>query len=271
VDDLDRCRLDHLLTVMESIKLLLEDDEISRRVQVVMLIEEDVLKHATWEKYKPLAEAEAKKAVGTNYDGKRIVRESFEKLFTAHLRLGSLKPQDVADILFNFGGKNERVEQSVTRSLSDTARDEPSRKAPLNSVVSKSLDGDDDDAQGRQSHDPDPNETGSDRRRTEQVGSTMQNQYDADSTMSLHEKQVVLAAVVQVYGKRQSELGPRALRAIMFRYQLARLLLEELGEKTWSPAVLAIMIVKRHSEGKIDSGHAHSDPDILTRVAEQVA
>ena len=89
--------------------------------------------------------------------------------------------------------------------------------------------------------------------------------------MSLHEKQVILAALTLVYGEEQRELGPRALRAIMFRYQLARLLLEELGEKDWSPALLARMIVQRHLDGSINLEDGQHDIDMLKRVAEQVA
>ena len=51
VDDLDRCKPEHLLSVMESIKLLIDDPDISRRVQVAMLLEEDVLNHAIFAKY----------------------------------------------------------------------------------------------------------------------------------------------------------------------------------------------------------------------------
>jgi hypothetical protein len=273
VDDLDRCQLDHLLAVMESIKLLLEDEEVSRRVQVVMLIEEDVLKHATWEKYKRLAESDAQKATGTNYDGKRIIRESFEKLFTAHLRLGPLKPQDVADIVFNFGGKAERVESSAASGTLQAEQGVLSQQSTPNSGVVESSAADDksDRAQRRKSHDPAPNEIGGSKGHAEQARLPSGNHFDTDFTMSSHEKQVILAALHAIYGDKQSELGPRALRAIMFRYQLARLLLEELGEKTWSPAMLAMMVVERHLEGRSDAKQAHEDSDILTSVAEQVA
>ena len=47
-------------------------------------------------------------------------------------------------------------------------------------------------------------------------------------------------------GDKQGEIGPRALRSILFRYQLARLILEELGVKDWNPALLARMIVDGH-------------------------
>lgn len=36
---------------MESIKLLIEAPEVSLRVQVAMLLEEEILKHAIYEKY----------------------------------------------------------------------------------------------------------------------------------------------------------------------------------------------------------------------------
>jgi hypothetical protein len=99
VDDLDRCKPEHLLSVMESIKLLVEDRQISCRVQVVMLIEEEVLRHAIAEKYRFFAQ-------GVNYGGTkraygvdRLISETCEKLFTAHLRLPPLSMTDLRDLI----------------------------------------------------------------------------------------------------------------------------------------------------------------------------
>jgi hypothetical protein len=63
VDDLDRCQPNHLLAVMESIKLLLEDTEIGRRVQVLMLVEEEItlsivplVERLTWKDFELLVD-----------------------------------------------------------------------------------------------------------------------------------------------------------------------------------------------------------------------
>jgi KAP family P-loop domain len=46
VDDLDRCGPQEIVDLIESLKLLLEDEEVQDRVQVLMLVDEDVLAHA---------------------------------------------------------------------------------------------------------------------------------------------------------------------------------------------------------------------------------
>jgi len=271
VDDLDRCQFDHLLAVVESIKLLLEDADVSKRVQVIMLTEEDVLKHAIWEKYKSLTETNAQKAIGTTYDGNRIVRENLEKLFTAHLRLGPLKPSDVADIIFNFAGKSESSEQSKPPASATMIKSPLETEADATAVQETENKEEHAITQLRKPDRSTPRQTADITQKQPVRTPAPTHELDLDLTISLHEKQVIFAAINFTYGDKQSELGPRALRAIMFRYQLARLLLDELGEKRWSPALLARMIVQRHLDGSIDLAEGQDDVDVLKRVAEQIA
>jgi hypothetical protein len=105
VDDLDRCKPEHLLSVMESIKLLIEDPAIHERVQVAMLLEEDILKHAIYDKYGALADHRRSMLLRTSYDAETIVRENCEKLFTAHLRLPVLGNAELRDLVEVFAGR----------------------------------------------------------------------------------------------------------------------------------------------------------------------
>lgn len=229
VDDLDRCQSEHLLAVMESINLLLEDEEIRKRMQVMMLVNEDILKHAIWDKFKNLAYPIIQKEVGTTYEAKKIVRENFEKMFTAHLRLGPLTATDVMNVVFNFG---ERVDP---------------KRLDFELPVSH-------DEKAASDYSPTTHEA------------------DENYTITPREKQIILTAILESSAGGRTELGPRAVRAIMFRYQLARLLLEELGQHDWNPARLARKIVKRQSSALISTnGHGEDGEAILSRVAEQVA
>jgi hypothetical protein len=271
VDDLDRCQFEHLLAVMESIKLLLEDEEISSRVQVIMLVEEDVLKHATWEKYKNLVEANAQKAVGTTYDGRRIIRENFDKLFTAHLRLGPLRPSDVADVIFSFGGRSGAEPTQAAPSAAAAHQPSSSYQRTLQAPASGQGSADDDASYGeeRQAHDPEP---GGERSPPESFKEPKTKlELDTNAAITPHEKQMILAAIKTIYREKQGELGPRALRAIMFRYQLGRLLLDQLGVQGWSPTLFAMMVVERHLKGTLSVAGSENSVDILSRVAEQVA
>lgn len=84
VDDLDRVSPEEMLHVVESIKLLLEDDSVRERVQVLILVEEELIKGAVRSKYQHLVSA----SVGLSED--RLVEETLQKIFLSWLRLPPL-------------------------------------------------------------------------------------------------------------------------------------------------------------------------------------
>lgn len=233
VDDLDRCEAGHLLTVVESIKLLLEDADISRRVQVVMLAEEDVLKHAIWGKYKHLLDGEAQQALKTSYDGRRIVRENFDKIFTAHLRLPPLDFSEIYEVVSSFGGRDPLL------------MDLPPHKAP---------------AESRPVSEP-----------SDPATSVIKHEAELFAPVSNDEKLLIYAAIQMTYGEKHSELGPRSLRVLIFHYQLARMILTEFGAKNWSPALLARFIAGRQLTGTPTLKSTHLEDKLIALVAEQVA
>ena len=276
VDDLDRCRCEHLLTVMESVKMLLEDDEISRRVQVIMLIEEDVLHHAIWDKYKFLTESNAQKALRTAYSGNQIVRENCEKLFTANLRLATLSFSDIDQIVMAFGGRPEEVPAQKMAPASANTTFEPAPDVPP--IRKESQPGDSLRLSEEQSttlpttpQDSLPLSSAPTTSPPPASESEPPHEKDSMAALSLEEKQVILWAVRNTYGDKHSELGPRTLRALLFRYQLARLVLEELDHRQWSPALLAKMITTKMFTGSIDFEPSSDVEKIMKAVAQQVA
>jgi hypothetical protein len=60
VDDLDRCAPQEIVDLIESLKLPLEDEEVQDRVQVLMLVDEDVLAHAITVKFDGLIKERAR-------------------------------------------------------------------------------------------------------------------------------------------------------------------------------------------------------------------
>jgi hypothetical protein len=226
VDDLDRCDPGHLLSVMESIKLLLEKPEVSRRVLVTMLIEEDILKHAIWQKYSHLADEDAGKELGTSFNGDRISRENCEKLFTVHLRLPELQGEEIRAIVDHFapekktngaGKKEGKKENSSTNTEQGKTNKEQTGAAAAKIDVKAA-------------------ELYLDANRTNAT-----NQLAYGQIILGHEEREAIAAELET--KRDGRdhiapLGPRAIRAFIFRYQLARLILANLGIKTWRPSVL---------------------------------
>jgi hypothetical protein len=59
VDDLDRCSPSEMLSVIENVRLLLDDEEINSRLQVLMLVDEHVLQHAIALRYETMIEERA--------------------------------------------------------------------------------------------------------------------------------------------------------------------------------------------------------------------
>jgi signal transduction histidine kinase len=263
VDDLDRCQLDHLLSIVESIKLLLEESEINKRVQVLMLMEEEVLKHAIWEKYSKLVSPHAKAQLGTKYDGNRLVRENFDKLFTAHLRLCGLRFEDIHQVIQKFGG--QPVKSDVT-----------TRKVEEDSKERSQLPTKDVDKKKEQDSNP--------KGRTENIGEKAEDpglfipaprkyprEKNTEYSVTPKEKESIQQMLRKVYRDRPHDLGPRAIRTFMFRYQLARMILEEIGNDSWTPSMLANMIATRTLIGEIKDKDLDDEEDEVKRVVEQVA
>ncbi|MEY2482834.1 MAG: hypothetical protein QOK24_1362 [Verrucomicrobiota bacterium] len=227
VDDLDRCQFDHLLAVVESIKLLIEDHEISRRLQVAVLVEEDVLQHAIWDKYRRLAEPDASKLLRTEYTASRIIRENSEKLFTAHLRLGNLSADEVSDMVSKFArlqaGEMRPLEKTETTPVAASTTPEASEAKVASSI--------------------DKGNRGDSVETIPKVVSAAPTLIDA--VLGDDEKRAIRDELHEIRDRIRGDLGPRAIRSIMFRYQLARLILDELKIPNWEPAVLVQLLAAK--------------------------
>ncbi len=208
VDDLDRCSLEHLLLIIESIKLLLEDQKIHERLQVVMLLEEGVLQAAIKVKYQKLLEAPK---TALSMSAERIVREKCEKLFNAHLRLEALTHAEIRDVFFSIGA-NSTVEARDAREFGRQI--DRSGRASGNSGKAKS------------SSDSIVHSSGVTESKDSQSTNLLEN---GRITLSRAEQRSLWKAMRNA-GLRQVGFvwAPRTIRALTFRYQLARMILVSL-------------------------------------------
>jgi hypothetical protein len=314
VDDLDRCKPEHLLSVMESIKLLIEDPDVSSRVQVAMLLEEDILKHAIFEKYGHLTDKTRGSLLHTHYDANRLIWENGEKLFTAHLRLPVLAKSEVRDLIETFSErrrteaeKQKKRAEREKRLEEDLAREQ--RREPLTHIQTGTK------ATEKESgpwvhaepmgierkeeptyREATAEEIETDRRQHEERLRAIQdelqnirNELEGEPTVApppaaeaattservLEERETdaILTALDAQSGARTA-LGPRAIRAFIFRYQLARLLLTTLKIR-WEPEVLATSLAQRSFGGTQETTPAPISADLtdeqkLQRVVDQV-
>lgn len=116
VDDLDRCSEDRIIQIIDSLKVMLEDPEISSRVVVLTAIDERILKRAIAHKYYDsinrnyIENDERKKAMEI------LVREYMDKLFILGIKLTNLNLREKEDIFDAFSKNQEKVHFKKTNN-----------------------------------------------------------------------------------------------------------------------------------------------------------
>lgn len=93
VDDLDRCEPAQMLAVVDSLRLFVDDEAISLRMQVAMLMDRNLLEKALLQRA-----SESKMSPDTN-DVWRFCQMQREKLFVCELEMPALDATDRDDIL----------------------------------------------------------------------------------------------------------------------------------------------------------------------------
>lgn len=112
VEDIDRCTEDRIIQNIDALRVMLEDDEISKRVIIVTAIDERILKNAIRIKYNSIL---ADKEDGTMPDGnvtlKELTSEYLDKLFISAIKLGGLTIEQREEYL------SELLEQEVDKEV----------------------------------------------------------------------------------------------------------------------------------------------------------
>lgn len=270
IDDLDRCELNHLLSIVESVKLLAEDKEISKRLRLSVLVEEDILNHAIWEKYQKLVN-EGHHVVGSNFTAEQILRENKEKLFTAHLRLNPISKKEMGQIIEVFskrqGDGTDVDSASSPANHEEEAKDrqeslDPTTSLAENSKESSSATGAENQTLSEGMNNPTT---------VAEVDLTIGDRTKKNVTLERRERLAILNALSNSHVDLLQGLGPRSIRAYLFRYQLARLLLGKLGNKHWKPEDLAKALV-HFSLSNYDLTEAYqSDDNTLISIVKEVS
>lgn len=245
VDDLDRCEIQQMLEVIESTMLLLDDREIKKRVQIVMLVEERAVRTALEQKYKHLWQ---RKEPNNEDTPEQILRENMEKIFLAHLRLPELTAPELKEVIGSYIGMVESPEK---------AGEDNNRGSQADSVAK--------DETRMDSSDP-----------TQQVEETSVHQQDrifdiqTELVWSDHEKEVFSKIVPKLKAAAYSgRWGPRAIRSLMFRYQMARSILSSLKQYP-KPEELVDALLKTTKDNGRDK-HNEEGLSQIEIVADQVS
>jgi energy-coupling factor transporter ATP-binding protein EcfA2 len=131
VDDLDRCRPDEMLDVIENMKLLVDDPAVRDRLQVLMLVDESVLGFAITERYRNMIDHRLAGMTETPglYGAAReeIVTEQKEKLFACHFRLASLQENDISALVYSLSSGDLEAYRKRRREAEVKRRAESAR------------------------------------------------------------------------------------------------------------------------------------------------
>lgn len=224
VDDLDRCEPSRMLEVIENLRLFIETQAVGERMQVAMLVDEKALALALATKYRDYGRGQDISA--------QLLEESVEKLFLVYLRLPPLMAEDLDELAEKYFAAIRGVRSPIAPSLGS-----PSGAL----AVTKATGG----------------------TSTPPTGGGDQKAPTPDTLTFSADEEIALRQEIRMLAKhRAGRVGPRTVRSIMFRYQLARLLLDAIGEDIGT-AALAAALVRAHvaSARDGDNGRARQIVD----------
>jgi len=217
IDDLDRCKPEQMLEIMESLKLLLEDREIHKRIQVVMLVDETMLRHAIQKKFTDFIRCDNTEAKDINADVlNRVTNEHIEKIFACYLRLPELSFDEVSEVTRKYLELDGSIEDTfrISRTLAPTEsadNDDPGNDTKESLVVdTQVMTTQDEESAKKEPIAP---------KETREVNTE-------DVVFSRYERGHLALAIPSLSQLDKSrKWGPRSIRSLLFKYQLSRLLL----------------------------------------------
>lgn len=109
IDDIDRCSEDKIIDIVDAIRVMLDNPEMSDKIVAMAAIDERILKMAIEEKYKHVPEEDSKSA---NFTRSQLAREYMDKLFIAGIKLSPLTSTEKGKILNGFLGDKVRTTHS---------------------------------------------------------------------------------------------------------------------------------------------------------------
>ncbi len=252
VDDLDRCPAEQMLDIIECLQLFLDDEAVKKRLKLVFLVEESILRNALLRKYVSALQMPEDNPAAVH----QLVTDNLEKLFLCWLRLESLRSDEL-----------KKIFKGICDSLGPPASQ---KNVPVNSGEGER------DQSDINSNVGDP--SGNDARllsasalkpKAESAKTPDAKRTDVEFTLSEDEKQAITSLVddVQFEAGRDS-WGPRAARCFVFRYQLARMLLNALDRKFEPHELVSALAVASDRERR--EPNRSVDP-FLFQIAKQVS
>lgn len=129
VDDIDRCNEDKIIDIIDSLRIMLDDEYLSKKIIILAAIDERILKSAIRQKIKSLDDE-----LGSELLNERV-KEYFDKLFITGIKLGDISASDSLEILSSLTKmpkkaktKNEIIDYESTRQTENDQESESMSK-----------------------------------------------------------------------------------------------------------------------------------------------
>ena len=116
VEDIDRCSEDKVIENIDALRVMLDDDDVAKRVIIVTAIDEDILKRAIRAKYFKLLQHDTDKEK-LKAELYKITGEYMDKLFISAVKLGSLDAAQRDDVFTSMVKKD--MENPIFTSFED--------------------------------------------------------------------------------------------------------------------------------------------------------
>lgn len=117
VDDLDRCNEDKILTVIDSLRIMTENNLIAKKLIVVAAIDERILKRVIRNKYSKMVDD---KNILDN-----LTREYLDKLFLFGVKLSKLNNEEKNEIFNNYTSNLQVLFGATEQAKFDTYKRDP--------------------------------------------------------------------------------------------------------------------------------------------------
>lgn len=112
VEDIDRCEESRIIQVIDALRILLEEEEIAKRVIIIAAIDEQILRQAVHSKYAHLKEDDKVFALNTviRTSINDRITEYLDKLFISAVKLGDLSEEYRVDYLNELVNTNRSLD-----------------------------------------------------------------------------------------------------------------------------------------------------------------
>jgi hypothetical protein len=218
--------------VIESLRLFLDEPEMSRRLQVAMLLDRNIFKRAITDKGRRGRMLADFNKVALS----RFFRDQEEKFFVASLELPPLVSKDISELAARIVDQ-EQAGQAEARRME-------SREATAKRIDPGSSQGE--VPTGTKETERMPSESSV----SATSGGAASAAERADITFNDEERDLLKKALVAV---ESSQLTPRSVRAFVLRYQLVRLVLRHVKQEFTPSEILEVLVSRWFPSPKVEA------------------